>query len=115
MHHVSTHDCEIGFDGLDFFYIDREEVLVEYGSPAIIGLKSEDHYGWLRLRIDGLDECASVTLTVLDWAFESQPNVPIQAGDLPEPSAGALVGLDLLALGAAGVRAQRRAAKNGSL
>ncbi|TWT99440.1 PEP-CTERM motif protein [Botrimarina colliarenosi] len=56
-------------------------------------------YGWARVDIDN----AAGTFVIRDYAFESEPGVAIQAGEIPEPGT-----LGLLAAGAAGVAAMRR-------
>jgi MYXO-CTERM domain-containing protein len=61
------------------------------------------HYGWLDVEAD----LFGLTLTVHGWGFETEPNRPIGAGDVPAPG---VAGLGLLAMGAAGVRRQRRLA-----
>jgi len=65
---------------------------------------SQLHYGWIQF--DG----GYASGTIVDWAYESIPNTPFEAGAImPEPAqAGAALGL--LALGAAGVRRMRRTA-----
>jgi hypothetical protein len=65
------------------------------------------HFAWLRIAVS--DDGDSIT--VIDWAWEDQPNVAVQAGAMPaapEPPPAALTGLGLLALGAAGVQHRRR-------
>ena len=41
--------------------------------------------------------------TIIDWAYQTEPNVPIHAGEIPEPGC-----LGMLALGAVGVMASRK-------
>jgi hypothetical protein len=72
------------------------------GAIGFAGVKLDDHYGWIQIEIS-----APNTATIIDWAYETEPNVAIRAGDIPEPAAGALTGLGLLALGAEGVRRRR--------
>lgn len=65
------------------------------------------NYGWVRLRLNTVSVDASGTnvasLTLVDWAYESDANTPIVAGAIPESSS-----LALLALGAVGVCSVRR-------
>ena len=46
-------------------------------------------------------------LTIEKWAYEDTPDKAIQVGSVPAPLA-AVASLTLLAMGAAGLRAQRR-------
>jgi hypothetical protein len=67
-----------------------------------------EHFGWIRLHWGPNDESLpEMVITVKDWAYESVPGAPIEAGaglpTVPEPSS-----LALLATGAAGVLAWRR-------
>jgi len=61
------------------------------GVPKYMGVefRREDdvHYGWLRVFSGGTVAAVSVT----EWAWESQPGVPIIAGAIPEPSAALLL------------------------
>ena len=46
-----------------------------------------DHYGWMRIaNLDGV-----VSGQILDWAYETDPNTPILAGQVPEPSTWVLL------------------------
>ncbi len=70
------------------------------------------HNGWVRLRITNNGVGGTFTqryqvgkIDVLDWAYNSIPDAPIAAGQIPEPSAAALGTLGALALGASSVRA----------
>jgi hypothetical protein len=61
------------------------------GMTAYAGVEfriGEDvHYGWIRI-----NNFANVNAgSVLDWAYETRPGVPILAGAVPEPSALALL------------------------
>ena len=71
------------------------------------------HYGWIRLDLQFSGSTVD-SLTAVDWAYQSSPNVGIPAGDdgpppapTPEPN-----GLALLATGAVGVLALRRLRRN---
>ncbi len=71
---------------------------------AFIGLEfpinATSHFGWIRVDIDN----AAGTFNIVDWAYEDQPGVGINAGDgIPEPGS-----LALLAAGAVGLAAKRR-------
>jgi hypothetical protein len=75
---------------------------------AFLGLRfqipadNSTHFGWARVSVDD-----DLTMTLVDWAYESTPGVGILAGAVPEPAS-----LGLLALGAAGVIALRRGRKS---
>jgi hypothetical protein len=65
----------------------------------------QDHFGWIRIHVGEQDDVPNA-ITALDWAYESEPGVGIQAGStqaVPEPGT-----LALLATGAAGLLAWRR-------
>lgn len=72
-------------------------------TDAYIGLKfgtaPNTRFGWIRVDIDN----ATSSFFVKDWAYESEYNVGIRAGQVPEPTT-----LGLLAAGAAGVALLRR-------
>lgn len=78
-----------------------------YGpNPDIAGFTLGNRLGWIRLTFgDGVE---TISVRIVDWAIESEPGVPINAGAVPEPSTGTLTGLGLLALGARGVRKRRQ-------
>jgi len=70
-------------------------------------IDGEDHFGWARVsvsQVDANDPSTFLDLTAVihDFAYESEPNTPIAAGAVPEPSS-----LGLLALGCVGVLAMR--------
>ena len=47
----------------------------------------ENYYGWIQLE----NPAPFVAGQVVDWAYESTPNTPIDAGEVPEPSTWALL------------------------
>jgi hypothetical protein len=63
-----------------------------YGGTYYLGFDlnygGADHYGWMRVS----NPTPVLFGQILDWAYETTPNTPIQAGAVPEPSIGALVG-----------------------
>ncbi len=63
------------------------------------------HFSWVRLSVDN-----NLNLTLHDYAVESEANTPIRAGQTAVPEPGSLA---LLALGAAGLLAWRRARGQG--
>lgn len=73
---------------------------------AFIGLEfpinTVSHFGWIRVNIDNV----AGTFRIVDWAYESEAGVGIEAGAIPEPSS-----LALLAAGAVGVATIRRRKK----
>ena len=64
-----------------------------YGTTAFMGIHfqigTDWHYGWVRLC--GTEWLDFGGTTVLDWAYETRPGVPILAGAVPEPSMWALL------------------------
>lgn len=90
------------------------------GGTGIVGIRlATGNYGWIRLRIEdlgvnqpfntlnggvglGLGENFADKVTAIDWAYDNS-GAAIHAGDVPEPSA-----LALLAAGAAGIGVFRR-------
>jgi hypothetical protein len=50
------------------------------------------HYGYALIR----DNEATASITVLNWAYESEPGVPIVAGAIPEPSTFVLCLLSMI-------------------
>jgi PEP-CTERM motif len=61
-----------------------------------LALAGGEHYGWLHFIDDPVSNPNSLTL--VDWAYESDPNVGIETGMVPEPSVFALAGLGCAAL-----------------
>jgi hypothetical protein len=60
-------------------------------------IAGETHYGWIDMYVSGLGPAA----WIYGWAYESEPGVPIiagNAGTIPEPSTLALLGLGFLSL-----------------
>jgi hypothetical protein len=65
-----------------------------------MGLNSAgQNYGWVGIRIDNE---ADATGAVVGYAYETQLDTPILAGNVPEPGALAMGGLALLAAAIAG-------------
>jgi hypothetical protein len=61
------------------------------GTTRFAGVEFEiggqTHYGWLQVRAAEL----RTDVWIEEWAYESEPGVPIRAGAIPEPSGGVLV------------------------
>lgn len=87
-------------------------------NTGYLGFKAKEdghtYYGWLRVRVNGdsngaPDQVSLVSINGIFGAYAPDAD-SIIAGELavPEPSATALTGLGLLAVGAAGVREMRR-------
>jgi hypothetical protein len=50
------------------------------------------HYGWVQLSNEViLDMTFHPRPLIVDWAYEMRPDVPIQAGAVPEPTTGTLI------------------------
>lgn len=68
------------------------------------------HAGWARLSIASQKDEGEFThgsLTISEWAYESTPGSSIQVGAIPE-TRETVIGLGVLALGAAGLRRWRK-------
>ncbi len=75
------------------------------GQQGIIGVEFDiggnTHYGWIR--VENRTGVPTHLFTLVDFAYEDQPNTAINAGAIPEPGS-----LGLLALGATGLLGWRR-------
>ncbi len=84
--------------------------LVNNVSEGYVGVEFDNdgntHYGWVAVSLTA-PTSGNLQLEITDYAWENVANTGINAGAVPEPSTYAL-GLGLLALGAAGIRARRR-------
>lgn len=66
-----------------------------YGTTAFAGIQfqigSDWHYGWLRIRGGTYEDALAPPGWILDWGYETRPDMPILAGAVPEPSTLALL------------------------
>ncbi len=66
------------------------------GESGYIGVKFEEadgtHYGWIGFQAE--DDASEGWVT--GWAYESTPDTPIEAGQIPEPATLALLGIGTL-------------------
>lgn len=61
------------------------------GQRRFVGvLTMEGRYGWIEVEREGLD------LRAVSWAYETEPGVPILAGQIPTPGALAVLALSAL-------------------
>lgn len=79
---------------------------------GLVGIRfqrsGQSHYGWVRVKLADTNNNGFVNqLTVVEWAYENDPNTALLAGVVPVPEPGTL-SLSLLAMGSAGVIALRR-------
>jgi hypothetical protein len=88
------------------------EQFFDYGSflntRAYLGLRfpigGQEHYGWANLSVStGGEFDSQIAATLSGYAYNTVPNQPIFAGQVPEPGT-----LGLLALGSLGIAAWRR-------
>ena len=98
----SLHPPTPGFQPSSHFFLDIEnDNLIAFSFDPGDGL----HYGWARLSLNA-DFFAS-EVTISEWAYEEEAGKAIHVGSVPAPPAAAM-GLTLLGLGAAGLRAHRQ-------
>jgi hypothetical protein len=72
-----------------------------YDTDAFLGasfqVADETHYGWIHLVHDN-EGVEPLSLTIQDWAWETQADTPIIVGAIPEPSSGILTMVGTLSL-----------------
>ena len=87
--------------------------LYNFVSEGYIGIEFDNggntHYGWVAVNLTS-PSAENLQLDITAYAWENIAGQGISAGAVPEPSTYAL-GLGLLALGAAGIRARRQAGR----
>ena len=68
-----------------------------FGGTHYVGLRLEfgggSHYGWMRIDSPSPDVAFG---QLLDWAYDTRPDAPILAGQVPEPSCISLCALGIL-------------------
>ena len=74
-----------------------------YDTNAFLGVSfqvaDETHYGWFHLVHDNEAEAPfDLSLTIQDWAWETEADTAIIAGAIPEPSSGILTLIGTLSL-----------------
>jgi hypothetical protein len=102
----------IGYNDFFSYYVDEYgtysdgEFLNQTGYIALeLTNGSNTHYGWARVTSSNVTN-ENAQLIVHDWAYNSTPGAPINAGQtIPEPATLLLLGLGSLAL----IRRKRRA------
>jgi hypothetical protein len=77
------------------------------GATGYIGLQltieGQINFGWAQFTYNDTSNLATASITLIDYAFETTPNVAIITGAVPEPGS-----LALLVAGATGVATMRR-------
>ena len=83
--------------------------LTQSDQPVLIGFRFDSgrglQYGWASVLVDF--DGGQTALTIQQWAYESEPDTAVAAGQVNAPASG-LAALTLLGLGAAGLRRHRR-------
>ena len=101
----------LGIWSTNYIYVDQQYI-VNHVSEGFIGVEFDNnestHFGWIDIDLTSPSP-TNLQLDITGYAWESQAGVGIAAGAIPEPSTYAL-GLGLLALGVAGIRARRNKA-----
>ena len=96
---------------------DGEAVLVGggafYDTNAFLGVSfqvaDETHYGWIHLVHDNEAEAPfDLSLTIQDWAWETEADTAIIAGAIPEPFSALLVLLGAFTVWGINIRKHRR-------
>jgi hypothetical protein len=86
------------------FHDDQDNPAGDWSGTAItdayvgieLNLSGGTRYGWLHFIDD--PTTATPSLTLVDWAYQSAPNVGLETAVVPEPTTSALAGLGLAAL-----------------
>jgi len=87
-----------------FFHDDGDNLAGDWSNTEInqgfvgieLTLGGQTHYGWLQFIDD--PTAAPVNLTLVDWAYESTPEMGIETAVIPEPSTLTLTGVGMAAL-----------------
>lgn len=67
----------------------------------------DTHFGWIRMQLQNGAGGQPTSLTIVDWAWEDTAGTALAAGQVPEPSSVALLGMGVAGLAA--LRRRRRA------
>jgi MYXO-CTERM domain-containing protein len=83
--------------------------LTRVQQPVLVGFRFDSgaglQYGWASMQLDF--NGGQTALTIHQWAYESEPDTAVTAGQVDAPASG-LAALTLVGLGAAGLRRHRR-------
>jgi len=97
-------DGSIGARGYMYYNDAGDTVIGDWSNTAVtdayvgieLSLSGGTSYGWVHF-IDN-PTTSPVSLTLVDWAYQSTPGVGIQASVIPEPSTAAFAGLGIASL-----------------